>query len=199
MRMDRILKGMSAVLTALAVVVVLTVPAEASARPGNGLEPGRFLVQAPQTAGQLEEAKQKREEARRQKEEADKKAQEAARSQKEETVKADALIKELSGLLAEQELLKQEIDTEKQNLARAKKERDEAERKEQEQYQAMKERIRFLYENKREGYLDMFLGARTLSSLFNRRECRPFTNMTGKSWRNTRISRIWPMKSRKNP
>ena len=36
MRMDRILKGMSAVLTALAVVVVLTVPAEASARPGNG-------------------------------------------------------------------------------------------------------------------------------------------------------------------
>ena len=65
MRMDRILKGMSAVLTALAVVVVLTVPAEASARPGNGLEPGRFLVQTPQTAGQLEEAKQKREEARR--------------------------------------------------------------------------------------------------------------------------------------
>ena len=56
MRMDRILKGMSAVLTALAVVVVLTVPAEASARPGNGLEPGRFLVQTPQTAGQLEEA-----------------------------------------------------------------------------------------------------------------------------------------------
>ena len=170
MRMDRILKGMSAVLTALAVVVVLTVPAEASARPGNGLEPGRFLVQTPQTAGQLEEAKQKREEARRQKEEADKKVQEAAKSQKEETVKADALIKELSGLLAEQELLKQEIDTEKQNLARAKKERDEAARKEQEQYQAMKERIRFLYENKREGYLDMFLGARTLSSLFNRRE-----------------------------
>ena len=107
MRMDRILKWMSAVLTALAVVVVLTVPAEASARPGNGLEPGRFLVQAPQTAGQLEEAKQKREEARRQKEEADKKAQEAAKSQKEETVKADALIKELSGLLAEQELLTQ--------------------------------------------------------------------------------------------
>ena len=170
MRMDRILKGMSAVLTALAVVVVLTVPAEASARPGNGLEPGRFLVQTPQTAGQLEEARQKWEEARRQKEEADKKVQEAAKSQKEETVKADALIKELSGLLAEQELLKQEIDTEKQNLARAKKERDEAARKEQEQYQAMKERIRFLYENKREGYLDMFLGARTLSSLFNRRE-----------------------------
>ena len=170
MRMDRILKGMSAVLTALAVVVVLTVPAEASARPGNGLEPGRFLVQTPQTAGQLEEARQKWEEARRQKEEADKKVQEAAKSQKEETVKADALIKELSGLLAEQELLKQEIDTEKQNLARAKKERDEAARKEQEQYQAMKERIRFLYENKREGYLDMFLGARTLSTLSNRRE-----------------------------
>lgn len=33
MRMDRILKGMSAVLTALAVVVVLTVPAEASQGP----------------------------------------------------------------------------------------------------------------------------------------------------------------------
>lgn len=82
MRMDRILKGMSAVLTALAVVVVLTVPAEASARPGNGLEPGRFLVQTPQTAGQLEEAKQKREEARRQKEEADKRCRRQQRARK---------------------------------------------------------------------------------------------------------------------
>lgn len=171
MRTNQILARASALLTALAAAVsVLTVPAEAAVRPGNGLKPERFLVQAPQTAGQLEEAKQKREDARRQKEEAEKKAREAAKSQEEETTKTDALTKELFGLLAEQELLKQEIDTEKQNLARAKQERDEAEQKEKEQYQAMKERIRFLYENRREGYLDIFLGARTLSSLFNRKE-----------------------------
>ena len=170
MRSNQILARVAAVLLILAAVAAPSVFPEAAIRPENWSAPETSLELAPQTAGQLEAAKQKREEARRQKEEADKKAQEAAKNQEEEIAKADALTNELSELLAEQELLKQEIDTEKQNLARAKQERDEAEQKEKEQYQAMKERIRFLYENRREGYLDMFLGVRTLSSLFNRRE-----------------------------
>lgn len=129
----------------------------------------RILLPAPRDT-QMEAARKKREEAAKQQEEAEKQAEEAEKAREEALSKTDELTQRLTELLAEQELLKQEIDTEKQNLARAKQERDEAEQKEKQQYQAMKERIRFLYENQRDGYLDIFLGVRTLSSLFNRGE-----------------------------
>lgn len=74
---------------------------------------------------------------------------------------AKALARELSTTLAEMETLSQELRETKEALAKAKG-------KEQVQYETMKKRVRYMYENDPDGLLDVLFSARGMADFLNR-------------------------------
>lgn len=77
---------------------------------------------------------------------------------------------ELLNMLTSIGLLEEDIGAKETEIAEAQKEYDAAKAVEQEQYDAMKIRIQYLYENGDESYLSIFLEADSMSDLLNKAE-----------------------------
>lgn len=79
----------------------------------------------------------------------------------------DGKMTELSGRI---EKNKTEISKAKKEIKALRKEKAQAEGERKKQYDIMSKRIRYMYENGSSGYLELLLGADSLSELFNRAE-----------------------------
>ena len=79
--------------------------------------------------------------------------------------------KELSDLMAEQEILENEIYTTQVAIDQAEKDLEEAKKNEREEYEAMKLRIRYMYENStQDSIIDAILNANGIVDMLNRVE-----------------------------
>lgn len=106
----------------------------------------------------------------------EKKAEIAKQIEENEKKKDDMLayIEELdtqiATLNANIEVLEADIATAQEDLEETKEELSEAEKEEENQYDTMKKRIQYMYENGQSNTLSVFLGASSLSDLLNRME-----------------------------
>jgi len=79
----------------------------------------------------------------------------------------DGKMTEISGRI---ETNKEDISKVKKESKALRREKEQAEAKRQKQYGIMSKRIKYMYENGSSGYLELLLGADSLSELFNRAE-----------------------------
>lgn len=88
----------------------------------------------------------------------------------------DSYIKELDGqmldLMEDMDALEQEISDCEQRLSETQEELAQVKQQETDQYESMKRRIRYLYENGETGFLELFFGNGSLSDIFNQMEYR---------------------------
>ncbi|MEI3280818.1 MAG: hypothetical protein V8R46_08900 [Eubacterium ramulus] len=83
-----------------------------------------------------------------------------------------------------------QIDQKKVELAQAESDLAAAKREEAEQYDAMKNRIRYMYENGDSSFLDAFVGAQSFADVFNKERISPrYMIMIVTFWQNIRIQR----------
>ena len=77
---------------------------------------------------------------------------------------------ELNEIIQEIELLNSEIEKKQEEIQETEKNLTIAKEKEEEQYNSMKVRIKYMYENGEEGYLGVLLAAEDMNDLINRAE-----------------------------
>ncbi|WP_099466485.1 cell wall hydrolase [Konateibacter massiliensis] len=82
----------------------------------------------------------------------------------------DDLNTQLMNLSEQLEDLGNQITTKEEEITTTQQELDDAKAKEEQQYEDMKKRIKFMYENGDTAYLEMFLEAESLSDALNRAE-----------------------------
>lgn len=78
--------------------------------------------------------------------------------------------KQLMALLTDMELLKADMETQEQKISQAKTDLAAAEKDEKDQYQAMKQRIQYMYENGNQSMLDAILESKSITDFLNRVE-----------------------------
>lgn len=93
------------------------------------------------------------------------KSQQAALQAQINEVDAD-----LVQVLVDLDVISGEIEDKKVELAQAESDLEAAKEKEAEQYESMKQRIRYMYENGSSSYLDAFVGADSFADILNRVE-----------------------------
>ena len=82
----------------------------------------------------------------------------------------DKVDSELVDVLVSLDLISDQIDQKKVELAQAESDLAAAKEKEAEQYDAMKNRIRYMYENGDSSFLDAFVGAQSFADVLNKVE-----------------------------
>ena len=91
----------------------------------------------------------------------------------------------LVDLLVEYEALQTDMENQEKEIDQAGKDLEKAEAKEKQQYEDMKLRIKYMYENGEESYLSVLVSATILPILSIRRNTfRRSTNTTGICWMN---------------
>ncbi|MBD5523211.1 MAG: hypothetical protein HDR04_02085 [Lachnospiraceae bacterium] len=80
----------------------------------------------------------------------------------------DELDAEMVALLTDINLIKEAIENKKADIVKAQEEYDAALAEKNEQYEAMKVRIRFMYEKGEVSYLQMFFGAKSMGEIMNK-------------------------------
>lgn len=83
---------------------------------------------------------------------------------------ADDVQKQLVGLLVQYDALQQDIEKQKERVSQAQEELKAAEAEEQDQYQAMKKRIRYIYEAGDSSFIETLISADSFTDLINKAE-----------------------------
>ena len=131
---------------------------------GTALSVPAFAV--PDTA----EAQREKREAEEALEEANREAEEAEAGQSAAQDRLDSLNDELVSLISEIELLEADIAEKEEQIQVATVEYEEAKADEERQYEAMKKRIKYMYEQGDTEYIDVLLQAKSISDILNRSE-----------------------------
>ncbi len=127
-------------------------------------------VHASSTKDKINDVKEEQEQSQQRKEQIENKIQEL------EVYKADAIsyIQKMDAELAEVEAKLEDLGNQqtikKQEIAETEIELEDAKKTEREQYESMKLRIQYMYENGNESYLEMLLGAESFADLLNKSE-----------------------------
>lgn len=82
----------------------------------------------------------------------------------------EAYDQELITLLTDMDLLKQDISNKEDDIAQAAEDLEQAKEEEQTQYEAMKVRIQYMYENGNEDFWTALIGSKSITELLNRAE-----------------------------
>lgn len=82
----------------------------------------------------------------------------------------EAYDQELIALLTDMDLLKQDISNKEDDIAQAEKDLEQAKEEEQTQYEAMKVRIQYMYENGNQDFWTALIGSKSITELLNRAE-----------------------------
>ena len=77
---------------------------------------------------------------------------------------------ELITLLTDMDLLKQDISNKEDDIAQAAEDLEQAKEEEQTQYEAMKVRIQYMYENGNQDFWTALIGSKSITELLNRAE-----------------------------
>lgn len=121
---------------------------------------------------QIDAAKKKKKELEQAQKELEKKIKELKEKQGDMEEYMLALDEKTMSLLEDIEQLEGEIATCEDILVQTREELEAAKIKEADQYETMKNRIRYMYENGETGFLEVLLGQGSLSDLFNQMEYR---------------------------
>lgn len=82
----------------------------------------------------------------------------------------EAYDQELITLLTDMDLLKQDISNKEDDIAQAAEDLEQAKEEEQTQYEAMKVRIQYMYENGNQDFWTALIGSKSITELLNRAE-----------------------------
>lgn len=148
-RITRILRRMGCVLMVGALLCT-------NAMPAWGTSVSKTEKEKKEAQQKLDSAKQKAEEAEQKKN--------AAQTQ---VAKLDS---ELANLLGVIQVLEGDIESKGEEIKRAQSDFDKAKAQEEKQYEAMKKRIRFMYEKGDTEYLEILLQVKSMSELLNKAE-----------------------------
>ena len=127
-------------------------------------------VHASSTKDKINDVKEEQEQSQQRKEQIENKIREL------EVYKADAIsyIQKMDAELAEVEAKLEDLGNQQtikeQEIAETEIELEDAKKTEREQYESMKLRIQYMYENGNESYLEMLLGAESFADLLNKSE-----------------------------
>lgn len=109
-------------------------------------------------------------EAQRQQEEAEREIEALEKEQSEKAQESERLQSELVRLLTMEALLKTDLEDLKNQVEAADKAYNEAQSDQEHQYEIMKKRIRYIYEEGNVSYLDILLRAKSVGDLVNETE-----------------------------
>ena len=116
------------------------------------------------------QAEKEKKEAQDKLDEANQKANQAKQQKGAAENVVEELQSELTMLISEISLLETDIEYKDEQIKQAQKDYDAAKVKEEEQYQAMKKRIRYMYEKGDTQYLDILLQVESMADLLNKSE-----------------------------
>lgn len=134
-----------------------------------------LLVTATQTQAvnydkKIEEAQKKEKEYDKKAEELQKDMEELEKSREDTLSYIEKLDKKTETIETELEQLKERIAKTEEYLVSANKELEEAQTEEQKQYDTMKKRIKYMYENGNQDYMDILFQSKDMGDLLNRAE-----------------------------
>lgn len=121
-------------------------------------------------ATSVSQAEKEKREAQQKLEEANKKANEAQQKIDSAESEVVTLSSELSTLIADISLLEADIEYKNGQIREAQGEYDAAKTREEQQYDAMKKRIKYMYERGDTEYLDILLQVKSMTELLNKSE-----------------------------
>jgi len=121
-------------------------------------------------ATSISQAEKEKKEAQKKLEEAKQKANEAQQKIDSAETEVVGLNSELSSLIAEITLLESDIESKNQQIHQVQGEYDAAKTREESQYEAMKKRIKYMYERGDTEYLDILLQVKSMTELLNKSE-----------------------------
>lgn len=141
-------------------------------RMGVVLLAGALLWQQPLTtfATSASQAAKEKKEAEKKLNDANKKASEVQQKINSTQSEVTTLSSELSELIAEITLLEKDIEYKNEQIHEAQGEYDAAKTREESQYEAMKKRIKYMYERGETEYLDILLQVKSMTELLNKSE-----------------------------
>ncbi len=124
----------------------------------------------PVLATNRQQMEQERDAAQQGLNEANEEAREAQQNIDQAQEVVSGLNAELTDLLTEMELLEADMDAKEVQIAQAESDYEAAKAKELEQYEALKKRIKYMYEKGDTEFLDVLLKVRSMSELLNKSE-----------------------------
>lgn len=121
-------------------------------------------------ASVIDDAQNKKDEAQQELDEINSQIDEIKAAQSDLQEEMEAYDDELMGLLTDIELLEADMADKQTEIDKANEDLAAAEEQEQKQYDAMKTRIQYMYENGDTSYVEALLGAESITDLLNRVE-----------------------------
>lgn len=121
-------------------------------------------------ASVINDAKNKKNEAQQELDNLNSQIDEIQAAQSDLQEEMDAYDDQLMALLTDMDLLENDIDAKQGEIDQANADLEVAQEKEQTQYNAMKTRIRYMYENGDSNYWEAMMGATSITDLLNRVE-----------------------------
>lgn len=121
-------------------------------------------------ASVINDAKNKKNEAQQELDNLNSQIDEIQAAQSDIQEEMDAYDDQLMALLTDMDLLENDIDAKQGEIDQANADLEVAQEKEQTQYNAMKTRIRYMYENGDSNYWEAMMGATSITDLLNRVE-----------------------------
>lgn len=118
----------------------------------------------------IDEVNRKKKEALEEKEQLEKDIEAIEKQEKNVLENIEFLDGKMAEISRRMENNKEDISKAKKEIKALRKEKEQAEEERKKQYDIMSKRIRYMYENGSSGYLELLLGADSLSELFNRAE-----------------------------
>lgn len=120
------------------------------------------------SAASISELKKQKEETQKQLDEANSSINDLNKEKKGITAEIDQIDDQLVEVIASVSILEDEIETLEEKIEVSQAEYDAAKAKEDEQYEAMKERIRFMYEKGDASYVQLLVESKNLSDMVNK-------------------------------
>ncbi|MCI8662847.1 MAG: hydrolase Nlp/P60 [Hungatella sp.] len=131
---------------------------------------GVMLWRTPFPSFATSQAKKEKQEAERKRDQANRRADEAQQKIEQAEAEVTSLSNELSALIADISLLEMDIEYKNEQIHQAQGEYDAAKVKEESQYEAMKKRIKYMYERGDTEYLEILLQVKSMTELLNKSE-----------------------------
>lgn len=131
---------------------------------------GAMLWRTPFPSFATSQARKEKQEAERKRDQANQRADEAQQRIEQAESEVSTLTNELSALIADISLLETDIEYKNQQIHEAQGEYDEAKVREESQYEAMKKRIKYMYERGDTEYLEILLQVKSMAELLNKSE-----------------------------
>ena len=122
------------------------------------------------SASAIKDAQDKKDEAQQELNQVNQQIQNIQSAQNSLQAEMNNYDNQLMSLLTDMDILQSDMDTQEQEIEQANADLENAKAEEQQQYDAMKQRIQYMYENGDQSFLTALVGADSITDLLNRVE-----------------------------